>query len=191
MKNLKDIFGNVINQIYNKLINAKIYFCMSSLYSFEYFTDNIQNFNKDLESKIEKLKESETMQLTDLESFLYKKWEGYTKIAILINDKTFDKHKTSDEYESLDNDKILNSSKSTINLLFQELAVKNISLVCLNLNNEVNKMYTNFKNEYNKGKTEDSQCEFIITNYDNLSNAVTELATKIYTNLKRYNESIS
>ena len=43
-------------------------------------------------------------------------------------------------------------------------------------------MYTNLKNEYNKGKKVYSQCKFIITNYDNLSNTVIELATKIYQN---------
>lgn len=122
------------------------------------------------------------MQFNDLDYSINKKWKGFTKIAILINDKTLDENMASDEYKDLDNDEILNNSKNKINLLFKQLAEKNISLVCLNLNEEVKKMYNNLKKEYNKGKKGNSQCEFIIANYDNLSNIVIELVTKMYEN---------
>ena len=120
---------------------------------------------------------------------LNKKWEGKVKIAILFTDSPCHGRKYHDLNQTLPDekdDRIDDNENNNIEDLIKKFVEKNISLFCVELHNNTNKMFHIFEDIYNGAKINNENCEFCVVKKNicdpKIIRKITELYNKIMIN---------
>lgn len=114
---------------------------------------------------------------------LEKNWKGFSRFAILATDapchgKEFHSEDVGDNYLQGD------PEKRNIKEYVKNFAENNISLFCAKFNHTTEQMYKIFEEEYKKGKSNNSQCEFTVQKCEDICETIVEKACLIYKNRK-------
>lgn len=114
---------------------------------------------------------------------LKKKWKGFSRFAILATDapchgKEFHSEDVIDNYPKGD------PKDRNIKEFVKNFAEKNISLFCAKFNQTTEQMYKIFEEEYKKGISKNSSCEFTVQKCEDICETIVEKASLIYKNRK-------
>ena len=121
-----------------------------------------------------------------LELAIKKKWKGKTRFAILVTDSPCHGKKYHDlKGDQEDNYPEGDREGRNIENFIKEFAQKEISLLCLKINDTTDKMFNIFEGVYNKNKLENSKSQFALVKENQLFDIVTKNAIKLFQNRKK------
>lgn len=197
LNDIKNNFGDMINKINNNCPTATIYIGFIGYTDFSELDLGHEYINIDFKIKseakeiYEKIKNLECHgggdEAEDLAGAfklaLEKNWKGFSRFAILATDapchgKEFHSEDVGDNYLQGD------PEKRNIKEYVKNFAKNNISLFCAKFNNTTEQMYKIFEEEYKKGKSNNSQCEFTVQKCEDICETIVEKACLIYKNRK-------
>ena len=197
LDDIKNNFGDMINKINNNCPTATIYIGFIGYTDFSELDLGDEYINIDFKIKSEakeineKIKNLESHgggdEAEDLagafELALDKNWKGFSRFAILATDapchgKEFHSEDVGDNYLQGD------PEKRNIKEYVKNFAKNNISLFCAKFNDTTVQMYKIFEEEYKKGKSNNSQCEFTVQKCEDICETIVEKACLIYKNRK-------
>ena len=197
LDDIKNNFRDMINKINNNCPTATIYIGFIGYTDFSelYLGDEYINIDFKIKSEAKEIDE----KIKNLESHgggdeaedlagafklaLDKNWKGFSRFAILATDapchgKEFHSEDVGDNYLQGD------PEKRNIKEFVKSFAENNISLFCAKFNDATEQMYKIFEEEYKKGKSNNSQCEFTVQKCEDICETIVEKACLIYKNRK-------
>jgi len=197
LNDIKNNFGDMINKINNNCPTATIYIGFIGYTDFseldlgdEYINIDfkIKSEAKEIDEKIKNLEShgggDEAEDLAGaFKLALEKNWKGFSRFAILATDapchgKEFHSEDVGDNYLQGD------PEERNIKGFVKNFAENNISLFCAKFNDTTEQMYKIFEEEYKKGKSNNSQCEFTVQKCEDICETIIEKASLIYKNRK-------
>ena len=149
------------------------------------FTNNYENVQKNIENLIAQGGGDTPEDLCGAFEFAKEKhWRGKSRFAILVTDSPCHGTKYHNLREDEDNYPTGDRNSRNIEDFIKFFAKNEISLFCLDINPNTEKMFKIFKDIYEKNKKKDSNNQFVIQKGNELFKVVTENAVKTFQNRK-------